>query len=459
LIQCTFSSLVRIILFYLQDETPLFLAAREGSYEAAKCLLDHYANRDITDHMDRLPRDVALERVHPDILRLLDEYHLNSPMSNGLSNSPSVPNGSFCPPGMNQKQVRPKSRKSRVNHAKDQLSPQGNGRPVAIPCRSSGKNKRKKPQQNGRSSVQNPEASSIGGLSPADLEIESPTGYPDLNKGYDPTCNGHMCISPQDMQALGEITTSCAMAHALEDHNRMTYVPAKLMPPMEQMQVQRSVYQGVGSSPNRQVGMNEMYSSSSPASQGSGNGVYSSNNSPSSSGSSPINQNVGSPNKKGLGLPTSPAHIQAMQNAQFNLRHSPHNYLETFGLPPDLNSIPVSVIGPDMTRPKNYPPQTHINNIHNHRMTQIDQYPTPPSQHSTHVDSTPQHVNAVPLPDTPYLTPSPDSPGQSPGQWSSSSPHSAHSDWSEGISSPPQAVGQMPANRVSKKHLADAIYI
>ena len=65
-----------------------------------------------------------------------------------------------------------------------------------------------------------------------------------------------------------------------------------------------------------------------------------------------------------------------------------------------------------------------------------DKYPTPPSQHSQGGspcgDNTP-HMNA--FPET-YLTPSP----ESPGQWSSSSPHSsAHSDWSgsEGISSPP----------------------
>jgi len=57
-----------------KDETPLFLSTREGSYQAAKALLDHCANRDITDHMDRLPRDVAQERLHHDIVRLLEEH-------------------------------------------------------------------------------------------------------------------------------------------------------------------------------------------------------------------------------------------------------------------------------------------------------------------------------------------------------------------------------------------------
>lgn len=62
-----------------KDETPLFLAAREGSYEACKTLLDAGINREITDHMDRLPRDVASERLHHDIVRLLDEHVPRSP--------------------------------------------------------------------------------------------------------------------------------------------------------------------------------------------------------------------------------------------------------------------------------------------------------------------------------------------------------------------------------------------
>jgi len=54
------------------DQTPLFLAAREGSREAVRALLDTGANRDLPDHMDRLPRDMALERLHHDIARMLD---------------------------------------------------------------------------------------------------------------------------------------------------------------------------------------------------------------------------------------------------------------------------------------------------------------------------------------------------------------------------------------------------
>jgi len=75
----------------VQDETPLFLAAREGSYEASKALLDNFANREITDHMDRLPRDVAGERLHHDIVRLLDEHVPRSPqMVTMIPNGPII---------------------------------------------------------------------------------------------------------------------------------------------------------------------------------------------------------------------------------------------------------------------------------------------------------------------------------------------------------------------------------
>lgn len=42
------------------------------------------ANREITDHMDRLPRDVAQERMHDDIVRLLDEHCPRPPQHHHL---------------------------------------------------------------------------------------------------------------------------------------------------------------------------------------------------------------------------------------------------------------------------------------------------------------------------------------------------------------------------------------
>lgn len=78
-----------------KEETPLFLAAKEGSYEAVRLLLDSFANRDITDHMDRLPRDIAQDRLHTDIVQLLDEYNLRSPNMTGTDGSPMMHPGSY----------------------------------------------------------------------------------------------------------------------------------------------------------------------------------------------------------------------------------------------------------------------------------------------------------------------------------------------------------------------------
>lgn len=97
----------------LQEETPLFLAAREGSYEASKVLLDHYANREITDHMDRLPRDIAQERLHHDIVQLLEEHNAvrgSQGTMGGHTMSPLL-----CPPNgfMGNMKQTPQGKKSR----------------------------------------------------------------------------------------------------------------------------------------------------------------------------------------------------------------------------------------------------------------------------------------------------------------------------------------------------------
>lgn len=95
-------------ILFLQNETPLFLAAREGSFETAKILLDHYANRDITDNMNRLPRNIAQERQHHDILRLLDKYRMNP---SGIT-MPASPGHIHI---MQQKNSKQKWRKNNLN--------------------------------------------------------------------------------------------------------------------------------------------------------------------------------------------------------------------------------------------------------------------------------------------------------------------------------------------------------
>merc|ERR1719367_407461 len=74
-----------------KDETPLFLAAREGSYQAARALLDHGANRDIADHMDRLPMHVAQERMHQDIVTLLEQHIPPAPQHMAATSAAILP--------------------------------------------------------------------------------------------------------------------------------------------------------------------------------------------------------------------------------------------------------------------------------------------------------------------------------------------------------------------------------
>lgn len=90
----------------------------------------------------------------------------------------------------------------------------------------------------------------------------------------------------------------------------------------------------------------------------------------------------------------------------------------------------------------------------NSQQSSFYQYLTPPSQHSGGI--TPQHL--VQTLDS-YPTPSP----ESPGHWSSSSPHST-SDWSEGVQSPAAAnmnvyvTSAAPGGHQANKG-SEAIYI
>ncbi|NWW65411.1 NOTC1 protein, partial [Ifrita kowaldi] len=149
-----------------KEETPLFLAAREGSYETAKVLLDHFANRDITDHMDRLPRDIAQERMHHDIVRLLDEYNLvrSPPLHNGPLGAPTLspplcsPNSYIgnLKPAVQGKKARKPSTKGLSCNGKDAKDLKA----------------RRKKSQDGKGCL----LDNSGVLSPVD-SLESPHGY------------------------------------------------------------------------------------------------------------------------------------------------------------------------------------------------------------------------------------------------------------------------------------------
>jgi Notch-like protein len=67
------------------NQTPLFLAAREGSFEVAQLLLvNGSANANLADHMDCLPYDIARDRHHMDIMRLIESHNNASTASSGM---------------------------------------------------------------------------------------------------------------------------------------------------------------------------------------------------------------------------------------------------------------------------------------------------------------------------------------------------------------------------------------
>ena len=65
----------------LAEETPLFLASREGAKGAVEILLSHNANKDISDQMGRSPIEIARSRQHFDIVRLLEDHEPPTPRS------------------------------------------------------------------------------------------------------------------------------------------------------------------------------------------------------------------------------------------------------------------------------------------------------------------------------------------------------------------------------------------
>ncbi|MGH0125833.1 UNVERIFIED_CONTAM: hypothetical protein FKN15_025001 [Acipenser sinensis] len=147
-----------------KEETPLFLAAREGSYETAKVLLDHFANREITDHMDRLPRDIAQDRMHHDIVRLLDEYNLvrSPPMHNGHIGATLSP--TLCSPNSYLGNMKPvQGKKARKPSTKGMSCNGKDAKDIKA---------RRKKSQDGKGSL----LDSSAVLSPVD-SLESPHGY------------------------------------------------------------------------------------------------------------------------------------------------------------------------------------------------------------------------------------------------------------------------------------------
>lgn len=460
-----------------KEETPLFLAAREGSYETGKVLLDHFANRDITDHMDRLPRDIAQERMHHDIVRLLDEYNLvRSPQMHNSLGAPTL-SPQICSPSSYLSNMKPAAQGKKAR--KQSIKSNGcNGK------ESKDVKARRKKSQDGKNLLD-----SSGGLSPVD-SLESPHGYisdvaspplmtspfqqsPSMALNHLPgMTDGHMTLNHHNLAGKQDMT--------IAGSNRMTFEPVP--PRLSHLSVSSPSTVMSSGSLNFTVGgaptMNGQCDWLSRLQNGMVSNQYSAlrNNAQSSAHQQAHSMMTSLQN----GLPTTtlsqlmsyqampntrigsqPHLMQAQQLQQIqqqnlqqqiqqqqqtmqqhhNSSSSANNHIGQVFCSNDLtqadlqqmtsNSMAVHTILPQDT-------QLLTSSLPSSLTQSIatTQFLTPPSQHSysSPMDNTPSHQLQVS--DHPFLTPSP----ESPDQWSSSSPHSNISDWSEGISSPPTSM-------------------
>uniref|UniRef100_A0A8C7VAB4 Notch receptor 2 n=1 Tax=Oncorhynchus mykiss TaxID=8022 RepID=A0A8C7VAB4_ONCMY len=384
-----------------KEQTPLFLAAREGSFEAAQVLLDHYSNRDITDHLDRLPRDTAQERMHHDIVRLLDQYNLvhsphNGPNHMGGGHSSLVCGGNGA--GYMGMRPGPQSKKSRRGGAKVG----GVGGATAKELKDMKAKRRKKPTGGeGPSSVT---------MSPVD-SLESPHSY--IGDAASKTTNSPLLGSPSSRP---------------------------LLPPVSHMLGQQQSW--VGSKHGYGGHMfnllpQQMGSGHPSMSQHHGQGLLTPMNVTMSREQLPpivTFQMMAPGGGQALLKQPQPGQVQS-QGLQHSLSHSlPHPH--SHGLAHGHGMVQ------DGQSRQQLPPYQAM-------QSPVDKYPTPPSQHSyvtAGSEGTTPGYPAHPPSEHPYLTPSP----ESPDPWSSSSPHS-NSDWSDVTTSPtplgnPHALPPLPKN-------------
>lgn len=424
-----------------KDETPLFLAAREGSYEACKALLDNFANREITDHMDRLPRDVAGERLHHDIVRLLDEHVPRSPqMVTVIPNGPIIgsPNhhhhlithptviGAGTKPSKSKKRPKPGANANGQTAAggSSPTSPDTDGVAGVRRKPSVKKSGGKKPPVGTQPQSVESAASSLSPVTSLESPrtVGGPAGAADgsIPSPYDGSVysNGGLSL-PKQPPAYEDCVKGTA-GGPLQSLRALG---------LDQYGCYGGLFDPTGAGQQQlQLATLQVHAQAQALSP-----PYSNQQSPPHSVSSPAASYGGSPSpaKSRPSLPTSPTHMAALRAAT-QQKHglTGQQQAQAVGFDfPDLAGAPVGAAGAGPGAAFGLQQQYY-------------HYLTPPSQHS---EATPQHY--VQAPDN-FPTPSP----ESPGHWSSSSPRSA-SDWSEGMRSPAYATGAQHQKQ------AEAIYI
>lgn len=415
--------------------------------------------------MDRLPRDIAQERMHHDIVRLMDEYNLvRSPPMHGGSLSTTLSPPLCSPSGFLGSMKQPPSQ----GHGKKTRKPSAKG----IGCKDSKDMKvKKKNSQDGKSGNL---LESTAVLSPVD-SLESPHGYvsdvaspPMMTSPFQQSAS----VSLNHLQGMSD--PHMAVNHMVMSNKqelpRMQFDP--LPPRLTHLPVSGSAGQGAM---NGQCDwLSRMHSNLSQSAQfnpmrntpGSKGGLHQSggqhglittslhNAHPNSSLSQMMSYQGLQSTRLGPQthmMQQQAQQLQQMQNLQqlqqqqqqqqqsIQLQHqntnptNSQNFISGELGSPELqqgtgsSNMPIHTILPQETQ---IMPSTISQSMPS------TQFLTPPSQHSYSgpMDNTPNHQ--VQVPDHPFLTPSPGSPDQ----WSSSSPHSNMSDWSEGISSPPTSM-------------------
>jgi len=447
-----------------KDETPLFLAAREGSFQAAKALLDHGANREIQDHMDRLPLTVAQERrcsqVHgmaEDIVNLLETYPSPSQMPGGsmhpFSSQPMLSGGS--PPGL---MMQSKNHHSSSMHRmkKQAVKKTSNGLVTSLhhdvtdsnsvlssctlPRSGAGQQTRNQSQRTVKQTiskaaqVKKTDSSSMLMLSPEHSPYEQSQGsfvssgaaqhlalsHPNLEDlvskqppSYEAALAGNHHSLQGGMPGQQSLEGQYYQGQQQQIHNRQQSMPASvsstysnhLSPPHSNLSSishhngqSPSHSTGVMSPPNAAVMSPPQSVTMSPPQSTMQNSV-----SPPLLQQQQLQHHSSSPIKsRSTQLPTSPTHLAAMRGATHQRQYS--HQASSF----DFDH-----------QAQNQQQQQQQQQMYMNRQQFL--YPTPPQEQGGHNNS--------------FLSPSPDSPDQ----WSSASPQS-HSDWSEGIHSPPSVM-------------------
>lgn len=453
-----------------------------------------------------LPRGVAAERLHHDIVRLLDEYVVpnsqdstNAALSGRFAMSPNVISSpaTLASGKFNRSKKRPKTLTGGMSlrdASGNPVSPTGDGPQCGVSTGATKKRasvKRKKDPQPPIVNVCSVE-SSMSTLSPVG-SLESPRPPGGMEGTASPLSatnlyNGHMmAMSHPNLTSLNGGGVSlplkqppayedCMQGHLPSGHSHLGHRHVQPQHSHSKSHVDQSYLNGTMGMMGGGGLMTQPGQLPSPAA--SHHALHLRQN------SLPAGSSHFSPNKQRPTLPTSPTHMAAMQAATHQKHgHNNPNHMSAlhsppYTLSPQQQQQPTNgqtTIGGNglsyidygsSTKPSDMMQLTQQFIVPPQRKSppsymQYHQYPTPPSQHSQGgPESTPQHLLNPP---ENYLTPSP----ESPGQWSSSSPHSAHSDcWSDGISSPPTATAQMGyvMAPVQDQHqglhkLADAVYI